>query len=124
MDNIALIVDDDHPTLLFLEQVLRPLNVRVMQAEDGTQAIPILENHSPVILFLDMLMPNLGGMEVLDYICHTSRLDNLFVAVVSAHSYFEPSPTLARANAYYVKPIRPKDIRDITLYAISRQAPH
>jgi CheY-like chemotaxis protein len=124
MDYIALIVDDDHPTLLFLEQVLRPLNVRVMQAEDGAQAIAILENHSPIILFLDMLMPTMGGMEVLEYIHHTPRLNNLFVAVVSAHSYFEPSPILARANAYYVKPIRPKDIRDATQYALSRQAPH
>jgi CheY-like chemotaxis protein len=124
MDHIAVIADDDHPTLLFLEQVLRPLHVHVMRAEDGTQAIHILQNHSPVILFLDMLMPNLGGIEVLDFICHTSRLDNLFVAVVSAHHHFEPSPALARANAYYVKPIRPKDIRDITQFAISRQAPH
>ena len=124
MDYIALIVDDDQPTLMFLEQVLRPLHVRVMQAEDGAQAISILEDHTPIILFLDMLMPTISGMEVLAYICDTPRLNNLFVAVVSAHSYFEPSPTLARANAYYVKPIRPKDIRDATHYAISRQAPH
>ncbi|MEO8612769.1 MAG: response regulator [Chloroflexota bacterium] len=124
MDYIALIVDDDHPTLLFLEQVLRPLNVHVMQAQDGAEAIAVLENHTPIILFLDMLMPTLSGLEVLEYIYHTPRLDNLFVAVVSAHSYFEPSPILERANAYYVKPIRPKDIRDATQYAISRQAAH
>ena len=123
MDYIALIADDDHPTLLFLEQVLRPLNVRVMQAEDGAQAIAILENHTPIVLFLDMLMPTMGGMEVLAYICNTPRLNNMYVAIVSAHSYFEPSPTLERANAYYVKPIRPKDIRDATQYALSRQAP-
>ena len=124
MDYIALIVDDDHPTLLFLEQVLRPLHVRVMEAEDGAQAIAILENHTPIILFLDMLMPTMSGMEVLEYIRSTPRLNNLFVAVVSAHSYFEPSPTLERTNAYYIKPIRPKDIRDATHYALSRQAPH
>jgi CheY-like chemotaxis protein len=124
MDYIALIVDDDHPTLLFLEQVLRPLNVHVMQAEDGAEAISILENHTPIVLFLDMLMPTVGGMEVLEYIQNTQRLNNMFVAIVSAHSYFAPSPSLDRANAYYVKPIRPKDIRDVTQYAISRQAPH
>lgn len=124
MDYIALIVDDDHPTLLFLEQVLRPLNVQVIQAEDGAQAISILESHTPIVLFLDMLMPTMGGMEVLEYIRNTQRLNNMFVAIVSAHSYFEPSPALDRANAYYVKPIRPKDIRDVTQYAISRQAPH
>jgi len=123
MDYIALIVDDDQPTLLFLEQVLSPLGLRVMQAEDGAQALAILENHTPVILFLDMLMPSISGLEVLDYIDHTPRLNNLFVTVVSAHRSFESSDVLQRANAYYVKPIRPKDIRDVTQNALSRQAP-
>ena len=51
MDYIALIVDDDHPTLMFLEQVLRPLNVRVVKAEDGAQALTmIMEKSFPAIL--------------------------------------------------------------------------
>src|SRR5262249_22216654 len=124
MEFIALIADDDHPTLLFLEQVLRPLNIQVIRAEDGRQAIDILENQTPIILFLDMLMPGMSGLDVLDYIARTPRLSNLLVAIVSAHHYFEPSQTLERANAYYIKPIRPKDIRDITQFAISRQASH
>ena len=123
MDYIALIVDDDHPTLLFLQQVLQPLNVRVVCAEDGSQAISILENQTPIILFLDMLMPGVSGLDVLDYIARTPRLNNLFVAIISAHHYFEPFEALQRANAYYVKPIRPKDIREITKFAISQQAP-
>lgn len=124
MDSIALIVDDDQPTLLFLEQVLRPLNVEIMKAEDGAQAIALLENSTPVIVFLDMLMPSIGGLEVLDYITRTPRLNNMYVVVVSAHRYFEPSEALNRANTYFVKPIRPKDIRDMAQCALSRQAPH
>jgi CheY-like chemotaxis protein len=94
-----------------------------MRAEDGAQAIKILEDHTPILIFLDMLMPAVGGLEVLDFIAHTPRLNNVYVSVVSAHRSFEPSPGLERANAYYVKPIRPKDIRDVTQYALSRQAP-
>jgi len=123
MDYIALIVDDDQPTLLFLEQVLRPLGLHAIRAEDGAQALAILENHTPVILFLDMLMPAIGGLEVLEYVEQTPRLNNLFVTVVSAHRSFESSNALQRANAYYVKPVRPKDIRDITHHALERQAP-
>lgn len=124
MEYIALIVDDDRPTLLFLEQVLRPSGIQVMQAEDGIQALEILENYTPVILFLDMLMPGASGIEVLEYIANTPRLNNMFVVVVSAHRYFEPSEALKRANNYLVKPVRPKDIRDITQYVLSLQAPH
>lgn len=123
MEYIALIVDDDRPTLLFLEQVLRPSGIQIMQAEDGLQALEILEHYTPVILFLDMLMPGASGLEVLEYIARTPRLNNMFVVVVSAHRYFEPSDALKRANSYYVKPIRPKDIRDITQHVLSLQAP-
>ena len=123
MEYIALIVDDDQPTLLFLEQVLRTSDMRVVQAEDGAQALALLEHSTPIILFLDILMPNVSGLEVLDYVAATPRLDNMFVVVVSAHRYFEPSAGLKRANAYHVKPVRPKDIREIMQHAISRQAP-
>jgi CheY-like chemotaxis protein len=124
MEHIALIVDDDQTTLFFLEQVLRPLDIRVMQAENGEQALEILQHHTPIIMFLDLLMPIMSGLDVLDYIRHKPHLNNMFVAIVSAHSQYEPTETLQRANAYYVKPIRPKDIRDITQDAISRQATH
>jgi CheY-like chemotaxis protein len=123
MDYIALIVDDDQPTLLFLEQVLSPLDLHVMRAEDGAQALELLENYTPVIMFLDMLMPTVSGLEVLEFIDNTPRLNNVFVAVVSAHRSFEAAGALQRANAYYVKPIRPKDIRDVTQNALARQAP-
>jgi CheY-like chemotaxis protein len=124
MEYIALIVDDDRPTLLFLEQVLHPTGIQVMQADNGLQALDILQSFTPVILFLDMLMPGASGIEVLEYIACTPRLNNMFVVVVSAHRYYEPSEALKRANNYLVKPIRPKDIRDITQHVLSLQAPH
>ncbi len=124
MEYIALIVDDDRPTLMFLEQVLHPSGIQVMKAEDGLQAMEILEHSTPIIIFLDMLMPGASGLEVLDYIVSTPRLNNMFVVIVSAHRYFESSEALKRANTFYVKPIRPKDIREITQHVLSLQAPH
>ena len=120
MEHIALIVDDDQHTLLLLNEVLKTSGIRTIQAEDGAQALSILETTTPVIMLLDMLMPHVPGKQVLDYVSNTPRLDNMFVAVVSAHRYFEDSNQASRANLYIVKPIRPRDIHNALQQALSR----
>ncbi len=122
MQHIALIVDDDYNSLHFLEQILLPTSLEVLLAEDGNQAINILRQTAPSVLFLDMLLPQVDGFAVLSFILQSPHLNDLFVAIVTAHNHFAPSPELDRADAYLVKPIRAKEIRDIAQRAIARQA--
>ena len=103
MEHTALIVDDDQHTLLLLNEVLKTSGIRIIQAEDGAQALSVLETVTPIIMLLDMLMPHIPGKQVLEYVSRTPRLDNMFVAVVSAHRYFEDSNQASRANLYIVK---------------------
>ncbi len=119
MDHLALIVDDDPHTLMLWNAVLKPLGIEVLQATDGAQALGILEKQTPTILLLDMLMPYVSGQDVLEYVAKTSRLDNMYVVVISAHRQSDTTQ-LARANAVLLKPIRPIEIRDLLQQAISR----
>lgn len=120
MDHLVLIVDDDANTLKLWSAVLKPSAVQVIQAADGAQALTILEKQTPTILLLDMLMPYVGGQDVLNYVAQTPRLDNMFVAIISAHRQPD-SAQLARANAVLLKPTRPVEIRDLLQQALSRQ---
>jgi CheY-like chemotaxis protein len=120
MTPIVLIVDDDQQTLLLIEQVLKSSNVSVIRAEDGEQALEVLEATTPDVMLLDMLMPRVGGVDVLQYVRETPRLDGMFVAVVSAHRQLARADEVARANAYLVKPIRPADIRETLSQALDR----
>jgi CheY-like chemotaxis protein len=120
MEQTALIVDDDQHTLVLLNEVLKSSGLRTLQAEDGAQAMSILETTTPVIMLLDMLMPHVSGKEVLEYVGRTPRLDDMFVTVVSAHRYFEDSNQVSRANLYIVKPIRPRDIQGALQQALAR----
>lgn len=120
MPPIVLIVDDDQQTLLLMEQVLKSANVSVIRAEDGAQALEVLEETTPDVMLLDMLMPHVGGVDVLQYVIQTPRLDGMFVAVVSAHRQLERADEVARANAYLVKPVRPGDIREALSQALDR----
>lgn len=121
MAHTALLVDDDQMTLTFLEQALNPTGVLSILAADGKQAIELLQEHTPAIMFLDMLLPKVSGLQVLDFVLSAPHLNDMFVAIISAHDHFPNSPQLERADAYFVKPLRVKDLREVTQQAIARQ---
>lgn len=112
MDQLALIVDDDPHTLMLWNAVIKPSGITIIQAADGAQALAVLAEQTPTLLLLDMLMPYVSGKDVLDYVVHTPRLNDMYVVVISAHRQPE-SEQLARANAVLLKPIRPIEIRDL-----------
>lgn len=112
MDGLALIVDDDPHTLMLWNAVLKPSGINIIQATDGAQALAVLEEQTPTLLLLDMLMPFVSGKDVLDFVVQTPRLNDMYVVVISAHRQPE-SEQLARANAVLLKPIRPIEIRDL-----------
>lgn len=121
MAHTALLVDDDQTTLIFLEQALQPTGVQPLLAADGVQAIELLQENTPAIMFLDMLLPKVSGMQVLDYVLNAPHLNNMFVVVISAQNSFPDSPQMNRADVYFVKPLRLKDLRDVTQQALARQ---
>lgn len=120
MRQIALVVDDDYSSLHFIKQVLVPTGLDIQLAEDGAQAIDLLRQMTPSVLFLDMLLPKVDGMAVLSFILESPHLSDMFVTIVTAHTHFPASPELERADAYFVKPVHAKDIREIARQAMAR----
>lgn len=122
MQPIALIADDDTLTLFFMEQILLPAGMQVLKAEDGLQAVEILQEVVPSIIFLDLLMPRLSGLDVINFIMENHLLRDVPVVIVTAHNRerFAQFPQVARADAYLLKPIRPQDIREFARQAAGR----
>jgi len=67
-----LIADDNNTERLILSRVLENIGHQVVQAEDGTSAISQFEQHSPELVFLDVLMPGYDGYEVAEIIVKES----------------------------------------------------
>lgn len=105
----ALLVDDDIHTLFLFEQILRPTGVGILKAEDGLQALEILDACTPTIIYLDLLLPHVNGLVVLDHIIGTPRLSRVPVVVVSSQSrsYMPQSASLEQVHTYLLKPIKP-----------------
>jgi len=104
----VLIVDDDEGTRLLLARILSSeLSVEVQLAGTSEQALRLAEEYAYDAILLDLLMPGVGGLEVLKEIRAqppNSATPIVVVTVVSDPTTREQCMS-AGANAYLVKPI-------------------
>ena len=67
MEKKLLIVDDEAHIRMLIEQTLEELEdegVNFLTAENGEQALEIIQAENPQLVFLDVMMPKMNGMEV------------------------------------------------------------
>ncbi len=121
MESLALLVDDDPHTLLLMEHILGPVGCKMVTAADGLDALNILQTETPNMIFLDILMPHVTGLDVLNFIIETPRLNQMYVVVLSSQQrrLFADAPQLARADAYLVKPISPVVMRQMAQQVVA-----
>jgi len=103
----VLVVDDSHMSRAILEQVLRRYGYEVTMAESGPQALELLRAKSFDVVLLDMLMPEMGGNEVLRSIKDDPALRENKVVMVSASDGIDIVARCIEAGAedYLIKPI-------------------
>jgi CheY-like chemotaxis protein len=82
----VLVVDDEGDSREFISRFLVRVGHRVTGATDGRDALRKLLNDSPDVLVLDMRMPNLSGIGLLEVLRSYLRWQSLPVVVVSAHA--------------------------------------
>lgn len=81
----ALVVDDNPTSRLVLRKIIGDeLEVEVIEAADGREALQRIEEDRPTVVFLDLEMPTLDGVATLSEI--RQRWGDLPVMVVTAHA--------------------------------------
>lgn len=63
-----LIIDDEEDVLLFLEDRLKALGYAVLTATNGREGLNLLHQHSVHGVLLDLHMPVMGGLAMLDHL--------------------------------------------------------
>lgn len=87
MENKVLIVDDEAHIRMLLEQTLEELEeegVIFFTAENGEEALEIIKTEKPQLVFLDVMMPKMNGMEVCRRVKKELMLDEVFIALLTA----------------------------------------
>ncbi|RED06729.1 response regulator [Ectopseudomonas oleovorans] len=124
-DKLILIVEDDADSASVLEAYLLRDGFAVILAEDGRQGLDLFQRERPDLVLLDMMLPRLGGTEVLAQIRRAGDTPVIMVTAIGD----EPEKLGALrygADDYVVKPYNPKEVV-ARVHAVLRrchQAPH
>ncbi len=104
-----LLVDDEPDILEFLSYNLKREGYTVFTAENGKDAIPIAKKESPALIVLDVMMPEMDGMEVCRELRKIPSLKNSMIAFLTARNedYSQITGFESGADDYITKPIKP-----------------
>jgi PAS domain S-box-containing protein len=80
----ALVVDNNPVLLKAVSSILTKEGCEVQTAGTGLQALEILENYEPDIVFTDLVMPLVGGEQLCRILRHTKKHQDVFIVVLSA----------------------------------------
>lgn len=81
-----MIVDDDPSIRLMMSSALESLGLCVKEAEDGAQALTMLENIIPDLLLLDVMMPGMDGFEVCARLKENPVLSEIPIVLVTGNN--------------------------------------
>ena len=87
MSKKLLIVDDEAHIRMLIEQTLEELEdegVEFLTADNGEQALEIIQAENPHLVFMDVMMPNMNGMEVCRRIKKELAMDDVYIVLLTA----------------------------------------
>src|SRR5215470_13564554 len=120
-----LVVDDNKQTAGFLADMLNLLGHNVSLALGSRGAIYRVKQIKPDVIFLDVNMPGVDGLEVCRYLRRDPVTEKLPVVIVSANDEqaHKDAAIAAGANYYIVKPPTIEDIETALMQVMSPGAP-
>lgn len=109
---LILIADDYPDNVELLEQRLEQAGYRTTTAADGAQALRQVEALRPDLLLLDIVMPGMGGIEVIAALRGCQEYQDLPIIVLSARIEVEDrvAGLDAGADEYLPKPIEEAEL--------------
>lgn len=87
MEQKILIVDDEAHIRMLIGQTLEELEdegVEFLTAENGEIALDIIQKEKPELVFLDVMMPKMNGMEVCRRVKKELGLNDVFIVLLTA----------------------------------------
>ena len=105
-----LLVDDEPDILEILEYNLSSEGYQVEKARNGVQALKKAIEWNPHLVLLDVMMPEMDGIETCEKLRKKSTASNLAIVFLTARSedYSQVAGLEAGADDYITKPIKPK----------------
>jgi two-component system alkaline phosphatase synthesis response regulator PhoP len=113
MEQKILIVDDEAHIRMLIGQTLEELEdegVEFLTAENGEIALDIIQKEKPQLVFLDVMMPKMNGMEVCRRVKQELKMENVFIILLTAkgQELDRQKGQEVGADVYMTKPFDPE----------------
>ena len=117
LENIKVMVVDDSKTIRSTAQsLLKETGCHVVTAHDGFDALSVLVQENPDLMFIDIMMPRLDSYETCSMIRSNEKYKTLPIIMLSSKSSFcdKAKGDVVGANAYLTKPFAREELVDAT----------
>jgi CheY-like chemotaxis protein len=123
----ALVADDDALIRAMLSSELRSLGLTVVEAQNGEEAVDLWLKEHPDIMFLDLLMPKLNGLDALKRIRETPggdghRVPAVLVTALTQETVRQFEISGIRPEGYLEKPFRLKAVARVLREVLGEEA--
>ncbi len=113
-------IEDDLGLFRLIELTLRPLPIQLHHAENGAEALRLIDEIKPEVIILDITLPDMRGWDVLDRISPSNLRAIKEIIVVTGRTE-TPHRIIARLRevvGYLNKPFKPAELRDMVIQAL------
>lgn len=109
---LALIIEDSEPLRQIFKIALERAAFEVECIEDGSMALERLAVVTPVLILLDLHLPDVSGEEILDYIKGEERLAQTII-ILSTADLFKASSLRHKVDVVLTKPFSFMQLHDL-----------
>ena len=118
MGQKLLIVDDEAHIRMLIEQTLEDLEdegVELLFAENGEEALNLIKEEEPNLVFLDVMMPKMNGMEVCQIVKKELNLVHVYIILLTAkgQEVDRQKGLEMGADRYMTKPFDPDEMLSV-----------
>ncbi|KJV05685.1 hypothetical protein VZ94_16370 [Methylocucumis oryzae] len=115
---LKILIVDDNPNIRQLVAItMESLDCELAEASSADEAIKLLDNFKPVLIFLDVMMPGtMNGYDLCKHLKSTPRYDSIKIILLTARGQkcdIEEG-VKAKCDSYMVKPFSPLDLLEQT----------
>ena len=124
-EKTVLIIEDEADAAELFAEMMRVSGFRVLKTSSSTPALSLIATEKPDLIILDIMMPDISGLDILRQMHEDPELANIPVVVVSAKSMPADIRTgmEAGASTYLTKPVGFLDLKEAVERALGNPPP-
>lgn len=112
---VILLIDDEQAYARVIKEALAPLGIEVHIACNAMEAMLIMQQVTPTVILLDVMMPEVDGLTLLRWLRDNSDGHRIPIHIVSAKALPEDREAAIRAGAdgFMAKPFTMQDLKEL-----------